>query len=425
MHPDDAHSAMTEHPKLPRRRLVLAALAGAAGLGTAHAAGTTRNQSAAASAASDAVAAQAETRLYEVYRLIGAGQWTQAFEKAQSLAHDMPRFTLAQVLYGDLLLARTQPLPGFAAVPESWNSGHAAEQLAQLRAEARQRLEGFSWRPPAGSIPRQFMQLPAATRHAVAVDASRSRMYVFENLGQELKLLSDHYVSVGRLGTEKQLEGDQRTPLGVYFITSRLDQKQLDDFYGAGALPLNYPNEYDRRLGRTGGGIWLHGVPSASYSRPPNATDGCVALPNEELRGLLRILEPRRTPVVISQRLDWVQPESLDAQRTQTQDLLERWRSARSGEKADALSPFYSSQFQSGSQDLTQYMANVQREQDVAKGKPIEMKDVSVLYWKHKSEVMVVTFGEIRAGRTTGPTLRQYWGKEAGQWKIFFEGIVG
>ena len=368
--------------------------------------------------------AEAEGRLFEVYRTITAGRWTDAFNQAQTLARDMPKFQLAQMLYGDLLLARTQPLSSFAAVPEELGAS-ASEQLQQLRAEARQRLEGFRWRPPANTIPRQFLQLPASSKHAVAVDASRSRMYVFENQNGELKLLSDHYVSVGRLGTEKQLEGDQRTPLGVYFITSRLEQRQLDDFYGVGALPLNYPNEYDRRLGKTGGGIWLHGVPSTSYSRPPNATDGCVALPNEELRGLLKVLEPRRTPVIISQRLDWVSGSTLSDERGATQALLERWRAARSGTRADSLAPFYSTQFQSGSQDLSKYLANMQRELDAARGKDVEMKDVSVLYWKHKSEVMVVTFGEVRTGQAGGPTLRQYWGKESGQWKIFFEGIVG
>lgn len=377
-----------------------------------------------ASSGTSVPGAEAERRLFEVYRSISAGRWTEAFNLAQTLAREMPRFQLAQMLYGDLLLARTHPLPGFAAVPDELGAP-AAEQLQQLRAEARQRLEGFRWRPPADAIPRQFLQVAPSSRHAVAVDASRSRMYVFENQNGQLKLISDHYVSVGRLGTEKQLEGDQRTPLGVYFITSRLDQRQLDDFYGVGALPLNYPNEYDRRLGKTGGGIWLHGVPSNSYSRPPNATDGCVALPNDELRGLLKVLEPRRTPVVISQRLDWVDAKSLSDERDATQALLERWRLARSGTRADSLAPFYSTQFQSGSQDLAQYLANLQRELDASRGKGIEMKDVSVLYWKYKSEVMVVTFGEVRPGQAAGPTLRQYWGKESGQWKIFFEGIVG
>ena len=30
---------------------------------------------------------------------------------------------------------------------------------------------------------------------------------------------------------------------------------------GDGAFPLNYPNEWDRRLNKTGSGIWLHGTP--------------------------------------------------------------------------------------------------------------------------------------------------------------------
>src|SRR3989338_9263109 len=61
---------------------------------------------------------------------------------------------------------------------------------------------------------------------------------------------------------------------------------------GVGALPLNYPNEYDKRLGRTGSGIWLHGVPSDSYARSPNSTDGCVVLANPELQTILDQVQP-------------------------------------------------------------------------------------------------------------------------------------
>jgi hypothetical protein len=54
------------------------------------------------------------------------------------------------------------------------------------------------------------------------MDASRSRLYLFENTDKGLVLVADYYASVGKLGTEKVVEGDQRTPLGVYYITSRL-----------------------------------------------------------------------------------------------------------------------------------------------------------------------------------------------------------
>ena len=42
-------------------------------------------------------------------------------------------------------------------------------------------------------------------------------------------LVADYYASVGKLCTEKVVEGDQRTPLGVYYITSRLDPATLNE----------------------------------------------------------------------------------------------------------------------------------------------------------------------------------------------------
>jgi murein L,D-transpeptidase YafK len=62
-----------------------------------------------------------------------------------------------------------------------------------------------------------------------------------------------------------------------------MPQDKLTDFYGSGAFPINYPNEWDRIRGRNGYGIWLHGTPRDTYSRPPRASDGCIVLSNEDL----------------------------------------------------------------------------------------------------------------------------------------------
>jgi hypothetical protein len=37
----------------------------------------------------------------------------------------------------------------------------------------------------------------------------------------------------------------------------------------------------------------------------------------------------------------------------------------------------------------------------------------------------IVTFCEVLKGQLTGPMKHQDWGKEGGQWKIFFEGVIG
>ena len=63
-------------------------------------------------------------------------------------------------------------------------------------------------RPPAGTIPAQFLALSPRTKHAIAVDASRSRLYLFANSATGLRLVSDYYISVGKAGTDKLVEGD-------------------------------------------------------------------------------------------------------------------------------------------------------------------------------------------------------------------------
>ncbi|MBC7992170.1 MAG: L,D-transpeptidase [Rhizobacter sp.] len=365
-----------------------------------------------------------EARLLEVYRLLGAGDSRQALVKAESLARDVPNFQLAQLVYGDLLLTRRGKLDA-VAVPPSELPASAAAQWSQLRQEATLRLAALTERPPENAVPRQFIDIPPSTRHAIAVDASRSRMYLFVNNEHGLRLVSDHYVSLGKLGMDKKEQGDQRTPLGVYFVTSRLGGAQLKDFYGPGALELNYPNEYDRRRGKTGSGIWLHGVPPQNFARTPQSTDGCVVLANEDISHLLRDVSPRRTPVVIATRIDWVAPGQLDKERGMARALVEQWRQARSGGDVTKLLGFYSPQFSSGTADLAQWAKILDKEVNAGRGRESELKELSILAWRDTSEVLIVTFGEVLKGQLTGPMKRQYWGKEGGQWKIFFEGVIG
>ena len=201
-----------------------------------------------------------EARLIEVYKLIGQASSREALRKAEALVKDHPNFQLAQLVYGDLLSGQTRPLRTLGDVPDT-TAQAGAPQLAELRQESQLRIKALRERPPPGTIPSQFLALSQRNRHAIAVDTSRSRLYLFEHTANGLMLVADFYVSVGKLGIEKSVEGDQRTPLGVYFITSNLNRKSLKDFYGAGALPINYPNQLDIRRGKTGGGIWLHGTP--------------------------------------------------------------------------------------------------------------------------------------------------------------------
>ncbi|MEA3393248.1 MAG: L,D-transpeptidase, partial [Pseudomonadota bacterium] len=315
----------------------------------------------------------AEARLIEVYRLTGHGKTREALARAESLVRDYPNFQLAQLVYGDLLTARTRALRKFGDVPEIL--AHSTS-LAELRDESQMRLKALRERPPAGTIPSQFLALSPRNKHAIAVDASRSRLYLFENSERGLNLVADYYISVGKSGIEKAVEGDARTPLGVYFITSNLDPKSLRDFYGTGALPINYPNVLDSKRGKTGRGIWLHGTPPNQFSRPPLASDGCVVLANPDLDRLIRTVEVRTTPVVISHKLDWVAPHSTRAQSKPFEEALTAWRNAKSSGNIDQLLSFYTADFNSNGKSLREWAPSLRSEVDRVKGRPIQLKDL-------------------------------------------------
>lgn len=365
----------------------------------------------------------AEARLIEVYKLIGQSRNREALVKVEQLLKSVPNFQLAQLVYGDLLTARTRPLMAFGDVPEA-SARSAGTVLSELRDESLLRISALRERPPAGTVPSQFLALSTRTRHAIAVDASKSRLYLFQNSATGLKLVSDYYISMGKAGISKNAEGDQRTPLGVYYITSNLDPKSLKDFYGSGALPINYPNVLDNKRGKTGSGIWLHGTPPTQFSRPPLATDGCVVLANPDLMHIIKTVEVRTTPVVIAPKLDWISLHNIRSEGKPFEDALQAWRNAKASGNVQRILSFYAADFNVNGKTLSQWTPTLIAEISATKGRTIQLKDVSYLHWIDTSDTMVVTFGEVADGTRTGWTKRQYWSREGNQWKIFFEGLI-
>lgn len=378
-----------------------------------------------------------ESRLIGIYQLIGRQQPELALDAAASLTQDVPAFRLAQLVYADLLAARGGATPGFgAAGPAAAASAGVVAEVADLRAEAIQRLHALQERPPAGDVPAEFIVLPKAVHHAIAVDTTRSRLYLFENGPKGMRLVSDHYVSVGKQGVDKTLEGDQRTPLGVYFVSDRVGQGSLGEAFGAGAMQLNYPNLFDQLHGRTGSGIYVHGVPFSTYSRPPKDSDGCVTLANDELVMLMNTVPIHDTPVIITRKIHWIADAAQRPQHAAILDAVNRWQAVRTTDDAAALGAFYRPGAAPGtpaappappSQPAVAWAHGKRRVLPppalLAKD-PITFDNLSVMTWSDDQDTMVVTFNERGTRTHRETTLRQYWERDASTWKIVAEGAV-
>jgi L,D-transpeptidase YnhG len=370
-----------------------------------------------------------EASLFEIYGLMASGRTEAALPLARRLAAERPAFGLAQLVYADLLTAPTRSDGGFAAAPVELTAP-ARERVAELTAEAQARVQAAAFAPPLGSVPEPFLMLDRAVKHAIAVDTRRSRVYVIENGEYGPRLVREYYASIGKLGMLKRAEGDQRTPLGVYFVTRELAPKRLAERYGSRAMVLNYPNPYDRAEGRTGDGIWLHGVSANDYVRPPWATDGCIALANPQIEELTKYISPQGTPILVAEHIDWVMPQALAARQSEFLATFERWRAARDTDADDTLQSFYST-------DLTvpevpamgapwrQLLKDeqVRRRQS---GAARVIGSISAVRWIDRRELMVVTFSEGSAPNSADQRVRrQYWVREGRDWHIFYERSLG
>ena len=180
----------------------------------------------------------------------------------------------------------------------------------------------------AGQSPAWVIRVPETTPTVYVAETSTSTLYRFERDGDRIRLERQDYMSIGKAGDAKERAGDQRTPLGIYFVTDQLDTTRLHEKYGPLAFPLDYPNAWDRRLGRTGDGIWVHGVDRNGGERPPLDTDGCIALPNDRLLALADTFEPNVTPVLIGRQIAFAEASAVANIRAELELAVERWAEA-------------------------------------------------------------------------------------------------
>lgn len=363
-----------------------------------------------------------EPLLAKVFDAIENNRLDVAMQQTEMLIKAYPKFRLAHLVKGDLLLARSRALLAFGE-----GGGPAyGDKVADLREEAIVRLKGYRTKPPADYVPRYLLQMQPEQKHAVVVDTQKSRLYLYQNDNGTPRFVADYYISQGKLGSDKAREGDKKTPIGVYHVTSSLPRQKLADLYGSGAFPINYPNDWDKRQGRNGHGIWLHGTPSDTFSRPPKASDGCVVLANQDLDTLSKSLQIGLTPVIISNSIEWLSLDDWQSERSSLLKMIEEWRHDWESRNIDSYAKHYSKKFGADRQD---YRSWIEHKRKVNAGKSwikVATGNISMFRNPGKEEHVVVTFEQdYRSSNLSGlMKKRQYWIKEGGRWKIVFEGAA-
>jgi murein L,D-transpeptidase YafK len=176
--------------------------------------------------------------------------------------------------------------------------------------------------------------------------------------------------------------------------------------------------------GRSGSGIWLHGTPSDSFSRPPLSSDGCVVLTNPDLHKLYGSVEIGKTPVVISDKVEFVNRAVWNAERNVAARLIDNWRRDAESLDPQRLLGNYSARFRSEQgENLQSWFGKQQKALGGVRSLKLSLKDTSLFRYPGHENLIVSTFTqEAQLGKQRHSVRkRQYWAKEGADWKIIAE----
>ncbi|GHV57235.1 hypothetical protein FACS189460_3430 [Deltaproteobacteria bacterium] len=256
--------------------------------------------------------------------------------------------------------------------------------------------------------------------HILVVDKVNQMLYLYQHDGAgQITLDRVMPCSTGENLGDKMVEGDRKTPNGFYIFNQKLLPRELAPIYGTLAYPTDYPNFWDRRLGRGGYGIWLHGInkPLTDYD-----SNGCIELENADIARLEDLLRLFDTPLITYENLALAPVEDLRREGLEIRAFLEEWRQAWSSKNQAAYREKYAPEFVNS--DGRSFEGWMTHKENVAKNYrdiKVEVKDLRV--YRHR-EVITAAFEQDYRGdqRFTSVGLKRlYLKKTAAGYKIIGE----
>ena len=255
---------------------------------------------------------------------------------------------------------------------------------------------------------------PLVPDYIIAVDKESQKLHLLVHKSP-LHAEASFTCATGQVAGDKTVEGDLKTPEGVYFTTGKRTGLKNFSLYGKMAFPLDFPNPVDRIKDKTGYGIWIHG---RGKELVPMDTQGCVALVNTDMDYLDENIKPG-APVVIGEKVGW--NNSSDEQSDEAlemEKLVYKWAADWEARDEGFFAAYSPELFaKSERRSFKAFKKRKKRIFSRAGWIDIELYNLHALrgpdYW-------VTWFDQYyRSGRlSSSSSKRLYWQKVDGQWKI-------
>ena len=239
----------------------------------------------------------------------------------------------------------------------------------------------------SGEIRSYFFNVSAdSTGNVLLVDKARQTLLVLtSNDPGTIQVLDTFRITTGKVDGNKEKEGDQKTPEGIYDIVSSIPGSQLTDKYGPVAFVLNYPNLIDKIHNHNGSNIWIHGRDEEIVDRQ---TEGCISLENGNLLKLSNFIQLQKNPVIIIDSLYHNGDSPYHQKFSMTDSLFQNWLSSWESGNIEQYAQYYSPHFRSQSnRNLFQHISTKKQIEYLYSWKKVTAGQIWILQSDHETHI--------------------------------------
>ena len=357
-----------------------------------------------------------ERQLQDIFSSLAQYQPSTVLNKIDTLLDQYPHFGLLHLLKAETLSVLAHQ-PTLMVEPAAMQK----RRIEGLWSEAESRL---AYRPPpAGQVPESILLLSSRHEYVLIFSAAEARLFLFSNQNGVPRYLRSFYASIGHSGLGKSREGDNKTPLGVYYLLSYIDKDRLPSLYGDGAYPMNYPNAWDKRHKRQGSGIWLHGVVPGMYSRPPRDSRGCIVVSNAVLRALKPYIRLGSTPIVVLRKMTWLPLKIWEQRQQSILHVFLQWQGDWESLDVHAYLSHYSTNYSTERHSYQTMLKQTVKNSKTKTYIKVDADRVDIFQYPNELELAMVVFNQNYQSNNYNVRYRtqQFWKKES-DWKIVYEG---
>jgi murein L,D-transpeptidase YafK len=153
-----------------------------------------------------------------------------------------------------------------------------------------------------------------------------------------------------------------------------------------------------------------------------------VVLPNLDLQSVSKYLRPGITPIIVTDRVQWLERSAWHVLRNEVAAAIEQWRSDWASSDVERYLGNYSSEFWSGKHDLDSWQARKKRVARWKEWQKVELSNLSLYAYpktaSNAREMVVANFHQDYDSNNFESEMdkRLYLVKEKGSWRVLYEG---